>query len=1017
MKQNIQSFSLDPPPPSDSSANLISPVRKKKKKKDPKVFDESSRDFATREKISVYTSTVSSRAKKQSPKTASTRTSKSTPHRKPDSYYDLPSTTASEDQYEDPDEFDEDDEEDFDQFSDNSSYFPNTRYQRCNPPLNGAQSTGSSKMNTARPYRKLSFTTSSSTPNSPTVAKLSSPNLASDEPNSPQKVVPSSQNSSISNKTISLQNSVSTIMPSPAPPDIASNNITCLNETATDPPISESDPVHTTSSVVPHSENLKAVSKTINELSSDALNLLGATSQYSPEISPSVEHKPPLTPSNWKQNTSTPKSMTVETETVVAPPSLALLPNNGTIGLKVKKSIDNVNKLSQKTKKKKTLNSTRPGGSKVQVFAAKIASAVDEVQSSDSDETFVYESNPNEPNPHLINPSASSSSMRPRFHGRSPSTSSMSAQPFPPQHQQRPSTPVQLSQPEVQQQAISGGTDSYQTLTQSRRSNAQRHYQQQLLDQQLQQIQQQQPHQQQQLLQLQQQSIKEVDSDSNSLNAKPSSTSQFINNSINKQTLHHQHSHSSFYSTKNYQEPSNDSIDPHHQSNMLMQVSDSTPALVNTTESVSNTNSPGTYSSGYVPGASVSSFPMLHKSISSNMRSQLKSGRSYKLSVSKRALQNSNQLRSKQPSGLIDYKPGNQSFRRINSRYSNYEDGDEEEELYNEDDDDFDDDDDDDYYYDYSEATPFRVAMNNKQSQGNTNYGSLSGPSGRRAWKNHLHSNYNTSNSNSGSRAYSPHNYKRYGSDSEENNTRFHRLHFTLWIIFAILTILCLGFVMGFLLATTKPLHNVAIAEVFDILVSDEELIFDVVVEGINPGFLSVEISTVDMDVFARSKYVQEDSSSEDGYTGEPHTMLLGNIQHFEVPLSFEGGVLSRRLLKSVGQFRLVHPGRNTTSSHDDDNDDGDDNDRLEMVFPTEQNSNSPSSGGSDLDYGQKKWARVNLHPFELIVRGVMKYDLLLSPNKVASISKVCFSVLFQTNFSFTNCKNKNYLLQIDCTC
>ncbi|KAF5098629.1 hypothetical protein D0Z00_001972 [Geotrichum galactomycetum] len=376
------------------------------------------------------------------------------------------------------------------------------------------------------------------------------------------------------------------------------------------------------------------------------------------------------------------------------------------------------------------------------------------------------------------------------------------------------------------------------------------------------------------------------------------------------------------------------------------------------------------------------------------MLSHLKSNRSYKLSVSKRALQNSSQLRSKQTNGYLDYKSGHQSFRRINSRYPNYEDGDEEEEFYNEDDDDFDDDDDDDYYHEYSESTPFRVAMNNKQSTANTSYGSFGGPGGRRAWKGNAHPIYNTSTSNSGSRAYSPHNYKRYGNGADGNNVRFQRIRFTLWMILIILSILGLGFVMGFLLATTKPLHNVAIADMFDILVSDEELMFDVVVEGINPGFLSVEISNVDLDVFARSAYVQDDKNSKD--KGEPHTMLLGNIQHFEVPLSFDGGVLSRRLLKSVGQFRLVHPGRNTTSSPNDDNDDD-----VDLgVLPTENNSNSPSGGsggggnGGDIDNGQKKWARVSLHPFELIIRGVLKYDLLLSNNKMASISKVSIILL-----------------------
>jgi hypothetical protein len=63
------------------------------------------------------------------------------------------------------------------------------------------------------------------------------------------------------------------------------------------------------------------------------------------------------------------------------------------------------------------LTKLRPASSKADIFEAKVASAVDEADSSDSEETFVYESNP---------PDASD---RPRrFHSRTPSATSMASQ-------------------------------------------------------------------------------------------------------------------------------------------------------------------------------------------------------------------------------------------------------------------------------------------------------------------------------------------------------------------------------------------------------------------------------------------------------------------------------------------------------------------------------------------------------------------------------------------------------------
>lgn len=169
-----------------------------------------------------------------------------------------------------------------------------------------------------------------------------------------------------------------------------------------------------------------------------------------------------------------------------------------------------------------------------------------------------------------------------------------------------------------------------------------------------------------------------------------------------------------------------------------------------------------------------------------------------------------------------------------------------------------------------------------------------------------------------GFRAYSPHNYQR----RYRNSSNYEKLRRIVWFCFAIVVILLVGFIMGFVLATTKPLREVNLARVFDILVSDEELVFDVAVEAINPGYLNVEVHSLDLDVFARSPYVKgkdltigskrnyiydgENSKRYiDGFEkpqvhrlDEPsppssHAMLLGNIRHFEVPLVLEVVYLS----------------------------------------------------------------------------------------------------------------------------
>ncbi|KAI0156918.1 hypothetical protein GGR57DRAFT_74560 [Xylariaceae sp. FL1272] len=119
---------------------------------------------------------------------------------------------------------------------------------------------------------------------------------------------------------------------------------------------------------------------------------------------------------------SSSRNMTVETEEVKNMPQLSLNPDIGRQGmngsLRTRPSSETIK--PKKEKKKHTRKTTSvPSGnasSKADIFEAKVASAVEEANSSDSDETFVYDSNP---------PDAE----RPRrYHSRTPSATSMASQ-------------------------------------------------------------------------------------------------------------------------------------------------------------------------------------------------------------------------------------------------------------------------------------------------------------------------------------------------------------------------------------------------------------------------------------------------------------------------------------------------------------------------------------------------------------------------------------------------------------
>ena len=213
-----------------------------------------------------------------------------------------------------------------------------------------------------------------------------------------------------------------------------------------------------------------------------------------------------------------------------------------------------------------------------------------------------------------------------------------------------------------------------------------------------------------------------------------------------------------------------------------------------------------------------------------------------------------------------------------------------------------------------------------------------------------------------------------------------------------------LGGMVGLLIAAvvvalilcSKPLMDVHIKDIQNVLVSEQELMLDLHVHAINPNIVAIQVSELDLDIFARSKYtgasatsmegqplasmanrvqvarsatVSNESPTKDGAEtgtpyhttegvdegtdpiedpeGDPPAIMLGRILDFDSPLIFDASPLQHLSLSSIGEVKLANPGNRT-------------------------------EGGS------KQWEKVIQHPFELRVKGVLHYSLPIS-SKVRS--------------------------------
>lgn len=205
----------------------------------------------------------------------------------------------------------------------------------------------------------------------------------------------------------------------------------------------------------------------------------------------------------------------------------------------------------------------------------------------------------------------------------------------------------------------------------------------------------------------------------------------------------------------------------------------------------------------------------------------------------------------------------------------------------------------------------------------------------------------------------------------------------SMWSLFALLV----GGIIIMLAMCSKSLYEVQVAEIRNVLASEQEIMLDLHVQAINPNLIAVQVSDLDVNIFAKSRYVgtnafwrshpdwnaegaisDDDASqpnvassyshqpgSEPEYQGwdnvdegtdpiddpevDAQTMLLGRIFEFDSPLIFEASPIRHQPFSASGGLRLAQPG------------------------------NKSEEGGS------RRWERVMQHDFELIIRGVLRYS------------------------------------------
>ncbi|KAG1449316.1 hypothetical protein G6F46_000860 [Rhizopus delemar] len=165
----------------------------------------------------------------------------------------------------------------------------------------------------------------------------------------------------------------------------------------------------------------------------------------------------------------------------------------------------------------------------------------------------------------------------------------------------------------------------------------------------------------------------------------------------------------------------------------------------------------------------------------------------------------------------------------------------------------------------------------------------------------------------------------------------------TLYILIAILLTFC--FTLFFIILFASPLSEVEVVSISNVLGTQKELIFNLHVRARNSNWWTVSMTTAAFSVFASSHYVPTSSSFDQNITklGADPAEFLGTIYHLDDPLIYQSGSFFHPTVSiATSQIQIKSPG-------------------------STRNDNS----------GNERWSLLIRYPYELTVRGVLKYQIL----------------------------------------
>ena len=238
---------------------------------------------------------------------------------------------------------------------------------------------------------------------------------------------------------------------------------------------------------------------------------------------------------------------------------------------------------------------------------------------------------------------------------------------------------------------------------------------------------------------------------------------------------------------------------------------------------------------------------------------------------------------------------------------------------------------------------------------------------------------------------YSPHDYYannnknmvpmymgKYMDSSKKPKTIWEKIKRFLLLLFWTLALIMIGVGLGALLVSSTELQEFSVLDMYNGIVTQDEIIFDMSCIAHNPTLFNVYVEKSNLDIFAESEYLTGGNDDSDGDNETRETILLGSVYGFETEMVFKTGIFWRHFDIARTSIKLKNPGMTDellTADNQVFEDQNVSNGKLRTTLQPTATSVSTETLPSRKETKLKKWKDICKYEFTLIVKGVAYYE------------------------------------------